>query len=200
MSNRIKFVNWIKSFFQTVSVSVSILTLTFISIDRWYAICFPLKFKSTTGRAKTAIIVIWVVALLFGKCFLRGKIFLQVWKIMQNFFSLPRRSSRFDGAPNGTSKAQSWHDILHPMRTVLESTKWGDIHHRQVDTLVHCTTPLHEHRVLANCTRTMAEWHPRTYMWVDPYMYELRDPNCLTRHVQTDRLRVEREELDANEK
>ncbi|XP_012283807.1 orexin receptor type 2-like, partial [Orussus abietinus] len=49
----------------TVSVSVSILTLTFISIDRWYAICFPLRFKSTTGRAKTAIIVIWVIAFLF---------------------------------------------------------------------------------------------------------------------------------------
>ncbi|XP_012253675.2 orexin receptor type 2-like isoform X2 [Athalia rosae] len=52
-------------YLQTVSVSVSILTLTFISIDRWYAICFPLKFKSTTGRAKTAIIIIWVVALIF---------------------------------------------------------------------------------------------------------------------------------------
>ncbi|KAH0945928.1 hypothetical protein HN011_007565 [Eciton burchellii] len=52
-------------YLQTVSVSVSVLTLTFISIDRWYAICFPLKFKSTTGRAKTAIIVIWLIALLF---------------------------------------------------------------------------------------------------------------------------------------
>ncbi|KAL0103113.1 hypothetical protein PUN28_017445 [Cardiocondyla obscurior] len=52
-------------YLQTVSVSVSILTLTFISIDRWYAICFPLRFKSTTGRAKTAIILIWVISLLF---------------------------------------------------------------------------------------------------------------------------------------
>ncbi|XP_070165519.1 orexin receptor type 2 isoform X2 [Polyergus mexicanus] len=52
-------------YLQTVSVSVSVLTLTFISIDRWYAICFPLRFKSTTGRAKTAIIVIWLIALLF---------------------------------------------------------------------------------------------------------------------------------------
>jgi hypothetical protein len=52
---------------QTVSVTVSVLTLTFISVDRWYAICFPLKFKSTTGRAKTAIIVIWLLALAFGK-------------------------------------------------------------------------------------------------------------------------------------
>ncbi|OXU28377.1 hypothetical protein TSAR_002231 [Trichomalopsis sarcophagae] len=49
----------------TVSVTVSVLTLTFISIDRWYAICFPLRFKSTTSRAKTAIIIIWVMALLF---------------------------------------------------------------------------------------------------------------------------------------
>ncbi|XP_034173685.1 orexin receptor type 2 isoform X1 [Osmia lignaria lignaria] len=52
-------------YLQTVSVTVSIMTLTFISIDRWYAICFPLRFKSTTGRAKTAIIVIWAMALLF---------------------------------------------------------------------------------------------------------------------------------------
>ncbi|XP_039298463.1 orexin receptor type 1 isoform X2 [Nilaparvata lugens] len=52
-------------YFQTVSVAVSVLTLTFISVDRWYAICFPLKFKSTTGRAKTAILIIWLLALVF---------------------------------------------------------------------------------------------------------------------------------------
>lgn len=52
-------------YLQTVSVSISILTLTFISIDRWYAICFPLRFKSTTARAKTAIIIIWMISLLF---------------------------------------------------------------------------------------------------------------------------------------
>jgi hypocretin (orexin) receptor 2 len=52
---------------QTVSVGVSVLTLTFISVDRWYAICFPLKFKSTTGRAKTAIIIIWLLALAVGE-------------------------------------------------------------------------------------------------------------------------------------
>ncbi|XP_076655672.1 orexin receptor type 2 isoform X2 [Halictus rubicundus] len=52
-------------YLQTVSVTVSILTLTFISIDRWYAICFPLRFKSTTSRAKTAIIGIWAFALIF---------------------------------------------------------------------------------------------------------------------------------------
>ncbi|RZF42089.1 hypothetical protein LSTR_LSTR006682 [Laodelphax striatellus] len=52
-------------YFQTVSVAVSVLTLTFISVDRWYAICFPLKFKSTTGRAKTAIMIIWLLSICF---------------------------------------------------------------------------------------------------------------------------------------
>ncbi|XP_063232067.1 orexin receptor type 2-like [Bacillus rossius redtenbacheri] len=52
-------------YFQTVSVAVSVLTLTFISVDRWYAICFPLQFRSTTKRAKVAIFVIWLLALSF---------------------------------------------------------------------------------------------------------------------------------------
>lgn len=51
---------------QTVSVTVSVLTLTFISVDRWYAICYPLKFKSTTSRAKKAIGLIWALAFIFG--------------------------------------------------------------------------------------------------------------------------------------
>ena len=52
-------------FKQTVSVTVSILTLTFISIDRWYAITLPLRYKPQPGRAIIWIIVIWTVALLF---------------------------------------------------------------------------------------------------------------------------------------
>ena len=46
-----------------MSVSVSVLTLSCISIERWYAICHPLKFKSTPSRAKLMIGVIWLIAL-----------------------------------------------------------------------------------------------------------------------------------------
>ncbi|XP_034947917.1 orexin receptor type 1-like [Chelonus insularis] len=52
-------------YLQTVSVSVSILTLTSISIDRWYAICYPLEFKSTTKRAKKSILFIWLFSIIF---------------------------------------------------------------------------------------------------------------------------------------
>ncbi|XP_044587093.1 orexin receptor type 1-like isoform X2 [Cotesia glomerata] len=52
-------------YLQTVSVSVSILTLTFISIDRWNAICFPLAFKSTTKRAKKFICFVWIFSFIF---------------------------------------------------------------------------------------------------------------------------------------
>lgn len=50
---------------QTVSVAVSVMTLTFISLDRWYAICYPLQFRSTTSRAKNSIIIIWITSLVF---------------------------------------------------------------------------------------------------------------------------------------
>ncbi|KAG8199001.1 hypothetical protein JTE90_001800 [Oedothorax gibbosus] len=50
-------------YFQSVSVSVSVLTLTFISIDRWYAICHPLSFKSTAASSKGTILLIWAVSL-----------------------------------------------------------------------------------------------------------------------------------------
>ncbi|XP_035709237.1 orexin receptor type 1 isoform X2 [Folsomia candida] len=51
-------------YFQTVSISVSVLTLTVISVERWYAICFPLRFKATTARAKRLVLIIWVISLI----------------------------------------------------------------------------------------------------------------------------------------
>lgn len=48
--------------FQTISVSVSVLTLSCIAQDRWYAICHPLMFKSTAKRARKSIVIIWVVS------------------------------------------------------------------------------------------------------------------------------------------
>nr|AKQ63076.1 allatotropin receptor 1 [Platynereis dumerilii] len=50
-------------YMQGVSVSVSVLTLSCISVERWYAICHPLTFRSTTTRVRSIIVVTWVVAL-----------------------------------------------------------------------------------------------------------------------------------------
>ncbi|KAL5016447.1 hypothetical protein ScPMuIL_006036, partial [Solemya velum] len=49
-----------------VSVSVSVLTLSAISVERWYAICHPLRFKSTVRRARFTILIIWVFSLSIG--------------------------------------------------------------------------------------------------------------------------------------
>ncbi|XP_068613238.1 orexin receptor type 2-like [Brachionichthys hirsutus] len=49
-------------YLQTISVSVSVLTLSCIAQDRWYAICHPLTFKSTAKRARKSIAVIWLVS------------------------------------------------------------------------------------------------------------------------------------------
>ena len=54
-------------FFQDLSVTVSVLTLTFISVDRWYAVCSPLKFASSTRRAVKSIAVIWTVSSVSGE-------------------------------------------------------------------------------------------------------------------------------------
>lgn len=52
--------------FQTTSVAVSVFTLSAISVERWYAICYPLRFKSTKRRAKIIILVIWIIAFLLA--------------------------------------------------------------------------------------------------------------------------------------
>nr|XP_035954486.1 orexin receptor type 1 isoform X1 [Halichoerus grypus] len=50
-------------YLQAVSVSVAVLTLSFIALDRWYAICRPLSFKSTARRARGSVLGIWAVSL-----------------------------------------------------------------------------------------------------------------------------------------
>ncbi|CAH1254186.1 orexin/Hypocretin receptor type 1-like [Branchiostoma lanceolatum] len=52
------------SYMQMVSVSVSVLTLCAVAVERWYAIVHPLKFKSTPARARNIIICIWVTSFL----------------------------------------------------------------------------------------------------------------------------------------
>ena len=49
---------------QGVSVSVSVMTLTAISVERYYAICHPLKFKATLRRARVTIAVIWLLSII----------------------------------------------------------------------------------------------------------------------------------------
>ena len=49
--------------FQTMCISVSIITLCAISVERWYAICRPLSFHSNTKRARIIIVVIWIVSI-----------------------------------------------------------------------------------------------------------------------------------------
>ncbi|XP_074647741.1 neuromedin-K receptor-like isoform X2 [Tubulanus polymorphus] len=53
-------------FVQIVTVTVSILTLTVISIDRYFAVLHPLKPRVSKTTAKVVIILIWIFALVSG--------------------------------------------------------------------------------------------------------------------------------------
>ncbi|UJR26894.1 hypothetical protein I4U23_008204 [Adineta vaga] len=55
-----KFVNYI----QNMSVSVSVLTLMAISIERYQAIVHPLKFSGTKQRARILILSVWILSIL----------------------------------------------------------------------------------------------------------------------------------------
>ena len=50
--------------FQTLCISVSVLTLSAISVERWYAICHPLSFHGTARRARVSIAFIWGISCL----------------------------------------------------------------------------------------------------------------------------------------
>jgi len=47
-----------------MSISVSVLTLMAISIERYQAIVYPLKFSGTKQRARILIFSIWVLSIL----------------------------------------------------------------------------------------------------------------------------------------
>ncbi|CAF1107044.1 unnamed protein product [Rotaria sordida] len=55
-----KFVNYI----QNMSISVSVLTLMAISVERYQAIVYPLKFTGTKQRARILILSVWILSLL----------------------------------------------------------------------------------------------------------------------------------------
>ena len=49
--------------FQRVSLYVSVLTLTVISVERYLAICHPLKHHTTSLKTKLSIFAIWLISL-----------------------------------------------------------------------------------------------------------------------------------------
>ncbi len=59
----------LKSFFQNMSINGSILSLTYLSIDRYRAVAHPLKHKSRSTRSQICFYfsLIWLVSCLIGK-------------------------------------------------------------------------------------------------------------------------------------
>jgi hypocretin (orexin) receptor 2 len=53
-------------YIQYISVCVSVLTLTSISYERYYAIVYPLKLKATKFRAKLIILFVWAIAIIIN--------------------------------------------------------------------------------------------------------------------------------------
>ncbi|KAL4220392.1 orexin receptor [Mactra antiquata] len=51
---------------ETTCISVSVLTLCAISVERWYAICYPLRFHSTVKRTRFIILIIWIISVGVG--------------------------------------------------------------------------------------------------------------------------------------
>ena len=45
-----------------VSVAVSVYTLTMIAVDRYLAICRPLKFQISATRTITVIVLVWLIS------------------------------------------------------------------------------------------------------------------------------------------
>jgi len=43
-------------------VSVSVLTLTAISLERYYAIVHPLRLRATVSRTRLTIVAIWIIS------------------------------------------------------------------------------------------------------------------------------------------
>ncbi|CAF0857945.1 unnamed protein product [Didymodactylos carnosus] len=50
----------------TVSISVSVLTLLAISVERYYAIVYPLKFTGTKQRARIVLFGVWILSILLA--------------------------------------------------------------------------------------------------------------------------------------
>jgi hypothetical protein len=68
-----------------MSISVSVLTLMAISVERYQAIVHPLKFSGTKQRARILILSVWILSILLvlpgKKIFHRKNIFSFILKM-----------------------------------------------------------------------------------------------------------------------